>query len=128
MPNIVSNTIEHTAASDQATMRPVRMLDAWPAWSDRQFAATMRMVASSATSRRASGSAVSQDGSIALSTVFVIHTHATDYTSVHVTQTATGQDVRVFSPTSSRRQVALSNPNASQLYSIEGQAVAVWCP
>lgn len=32
----------------------------------------------------------SQDGSIALSTVFVIHTHATDYTSAYVTQTATG--------------------------------------
>jgi WD40 repeat protein len=88
---------------------------------------TAPLLASLGTSMDSSGSAVSQDGSIALSTVFVIHTHGTDYTSVHVTQTATGQDLRVFSPTSSRRQVALSNPNASQLYSIEGQAVAVWC-
>jgi WD40 repeat protein len=79
------------------------------------------------TTLDANGHALSLDGSIEITTEFVIHTHSTNYTDVHVRRVATGEELRVFSPTREPRPLALKEPSAAELYSNEGGAVAVWC-
>jgi hypothetical protein len=104
-----------------------READAAPLCTPAPQGGTAPTLASLGTVLAGDGPTLSSDGSIALTNVFVIHTHATDYTAVHVTETATGNDLRVFSPSPTSRAIAMSDPSAAELYTVEGTAVAVWC-
>jgi WD40 repeat protein len=79
------------------------------------------------TTQAADGSATSADGSIAVTDEFVGHTHATNYTSLHVRQSVDGTVLRVFGANFEPRAIALSSPAADRLYTPAGPAVAVWC-
>jgi WD40 repeat protein len=71
------------------------------------------------------GGPSSADGSVVTTQQFVIHTAATDWTALNV-RDASGNLLRLFSPSSSDRGVAVS-ADGSRLYTNEGTAVAVWC-
>ncbi len=73
------------------------------------------------------GTAVSSDGATIATDENVVHTHATDWSAVHVRDVATGTELRVFGATPVRRDIALREPAADQLYTRQGADVAVWC-
>ena len=58
---------------------------------------------------------------------FVVHTHATDYDALAVTETATGTLLRQFGATIGVEPLAISSPGGERLYTPEGPDVAVWC-
>lgn len=75
----------------------------------------------------ADGDATSSDGSTSLSSRFVRHTHAVDYYSAQIEDTAGGSVVRTFGAQVGRQPAAISNPSGDKVFTIEGDAVATWC-
>jgi hypothetical protein len=72
--------------------------------------------------------ATSDDGSIVITDPFVIHTHSTDWTALHVNAASDGSLLRVFGATGgSVRMVAISQPSGARLFTRQGPDVAVWC-
>ncbi len=72
--------------------------------------------------------ATSDDGTIVVTNPFVIHTHATDWTALHVSAASDGSLLRVFGATGgSARMIAISQPSGARLYTVQGADVAVWC-
>jgi WD40 repeat protein len=76
---------------------------------------------------RAGESVTSPDGSVTVTASFVVHTHATDYDALAVTETATGTLLRQFGATVDVEPIAISSPGGERLYTPEGPDVAVWC-
>jgi WD40 repeat protein len=75
----------------------------------------------------APGSVTSADGSVTITASFVVHTHATDYDALAVTETATGTLLRQFGATVGVEPIAISTPGGERLYTPEGPDIAVWC-
>jgi hypothetical protein len=72
--------------------------------------------------------ATSDDGTVTATRRFVLHAHATNYYSIEVTATASGEALRRFSPIPDEsRQIAIGRPDGRHLYTPEGGAVAGWC-
>jgi hypothetical protein len=72
--------------------------------------------------------ATSDDGSIVITDPFVIHTHAADWTSVHVNAASDGSLLRVFGASGGNvRTLAISQPSGARLFTRQGPDVAVWC-
>jgi hypothetical protein len=72
-------------------------------------------------------SATSDDGSIVVTDVAVLHTHSQDWTSFQVTAAADGALLRVFPALGSPGQIAISHPSGARLFTPQGPDVAVWC-
>jgi WD40 repeat protein len=73
-------------------------------------------------------SATSDDGSIVVADAFVIHTHATDWTALHVNAASDGSLLRTFGATGGNaRMLAISQPSGARLFTGQGPDVAVWC-
>lgn len=71
--------------------------------------------------------ATSADGAVTVTAAFVVHTHATDYDAVAVTDTASGTLLRQFGATIGVEPMAISSPTGERLYTPEGSDIAVWC-
>ena len=71
--------------------------------------------------------ATSSDGTLSVSSAFVIHTHATNYDALSVNATATGALLRQFGATVGTQPSAISNPSGDRLFTAQGADVAVWC-
>jgi len=70
----------------------------------------------------------SDDGSIVVTNPIVIHTHATNWTALHVNAAADGSLLRVFGATGGGgRMIAISQPSGARLFTTQGLNVAVWC-
>jgi WD40 repeat protein len=74
----------------------------------------------------AAPSGSSDDGTIIITNDMTFHTHASDWTALHV-RDAAGNLLRVFGATSLPRPIAISRPSGARLYTSEGPDVAVWC-
>jgi hypothetical protein len=72
-------------------------------------------------------SVTSADGSLTVSSAFVIHTHAANYDALAVTATATGALLRQFGAIIGTEPSAISTPSGDRLYTPAGNDVAVWC-
>jgi hypothetical protein len=72
-------------------------------------------------------SVTSADGTITVSSTFVVHTHATNYDALAVKDTATGALLRQFPATIGTEPIAISAPSGDRLYTPQGPDVAVWC-
>jgi WD40 repeat protein len=72
-------------------------------------------------------SVTSADGSLTVSSAFVVHTHATNYDALAVTDTATAVLLRQFGATIGTEPIAISAPSGDRLYTPQGADVAVWC-
>jgi hypothetical protein len=72
-------------------------------------------------------SVTSADGSVTLSASNVVHTHATDYFALAVTETASGTLLRQFGARIGGQPIALSSPGGDRLFTPEGPGIAVWC-
>jgi len=72
-------------------------------------------------------SATSGDGAVRVSSVYVIHTHSTNYDALSVNATATGALLRQFGATVGTQPSAISNPSGDRLFTSQGADVAVWC-
>ncbi|HEY6476579.1 MAG TPA: hypothetical protein VI456_08335 [Polyangia bacterium] len=72
-------------------------------------------------------SATSADGSVTVSSAFVVHTHATNYDALSVTDTASGALLRQFGAMNGTESIAISSPSGARLYTPQGPDVAVWC-
>jgi WD40 repeat protein len=80
-------------------------------------------------------SATSADGSVTVSSAFVVHTHATNYDALAVTDTATGTLLRQFGAMIGTQTIAISTPSGDRLYTSQGAPdvaqgvadLAVWC-
>jgi WD40 repeat protein len=68
----------------------------------------------------------SRDGSLVGAAIFVLHTHAVDFTAIFVVDVATGQTHRLFGASPGRRQLQIG-PGGDRLYTLESPVVAVWC-
>jgi hypothetical protein len=72
----------------------------------------------------------SRDGAVVGARLFVLHTHATDYSAIVLIDVATGQTLRVFGAVSSgapaSRQLQVG-AGAARIYTLESPVVAVWC-
>lgn len=66
-------------------------------------------------------------GSISISRQPVLHTHSADWTALFVRAHPGGELLRVFGATAAPRDIAVALPAGDQLFTIEGQSVAVWC-
>ena len=75
----------------------------------------------------APASVTSADGTVTVTASFVVHTHATDYDALAVTETASGTLLRQFGATIGVEPLAISSPGGERLYTPEGPDVAVWC-
>jgi len=72
--------------------------------------------------------ASSDDGSIVVTNPIAIHTHAADWTALHVNAASDGSLLRVFGATGGGvRTVAMSQPSGERLYTMQGLDIAVWC-
>jgi len=71
--------------------------------------------------------ATSSDGTLTVSSAFVIHDHATNYDALGVTASATGALLRQFGATMGTQPSGLSNPSGARLFTTQGADVAVWC-
>jgi len=69
----------------------------------------------------------SSDGTLTVSSAFVIHTHAASYDALNVKATATGALLRQFGATPGTQPSAISNPSGDRLYTTQGADVAAWC-
>jgi WD40 repeat protein len=69
----------------------------------------------------------SSDGSLSVSSVHIVHTHATNYDALSVNATATGALLRQFGATVGTQPSAISNPSGDRLFTSQGADVAVWC-
>ena len=74
-----------------------------------------------------SRSATSADGSLTVSSAFVVHTHATNYDALAVTDTASASLLRQFGAMNGTEAIAISIPAGAQLFTPQGPDVAVWC-
>ena len=72
-------------------------------------------------------SATSADGSLTVSSAFVVHTHATNYDALAVTDTASATLLRQFGAMDGTESIAISTPSGARLYTPQGPDVAVWC-
>jgi len=72
-------------------------------------------------------SATSSDGTLTVSSAFVIHDHATNYDALGVTASATGALLRQFGATRGTEPSAISNPSGDRLFTSQGADVAAWC-
>ncbi len=72
-------------------------------------------------------SATSADGSLTVSSAFVVHTHAVNYDALAVTDTASATLLRQFGATIGTQSIAIAAPVGTQLYTPAGNDVAVWC-
>ena len=72
-------------------------------------------------------SATSADGSLTISSTFIIHTHAASYDALGVHASATGLFLRQFSATPGTEPIAISAPAGDRLFTSQGPDVAVWC-
>jgi hypothetical protein len=73
------------------------------------------------------GTATSADGGLTVTAAFVVHTHATNYDALAVTDTATGARLRQFGATIGVEPLAISRPSGDRLYTPLGPDVAVLC-
>lgn len=71
----------------------------------------------------------SSDGSLAVTSSFVIHDHATDYEALGVTDTASMTLLRQFGAfiETVTPPIAISVPSGATLYTPQGPDVAAWC-
>jgi len=72
-------------------------------------------------------SATSADGSLTVSSAFVVHTHATNYDALAVTDSASATLLRQFGAMNGTESIAISTPSGARLYTPQGPDVAVWC-
>jgi WD40 repeat protein len=72
-------------------------------------------------------STTSADGSLTVSSIFDVHTHATNYDALRVTATASGALLRQFGATIGTEPLAISAPAGDRLFTPAGNDVAVWC-
>ena len=80
-----------------------------------------------ATTPNASGEIVSADGSTSAANVYVVHTHASNWTALHVRDAASGTERRIFGAVRDVRPISVA-PDGARLYTPEGpSALAVWC-
>ena len=71
--------------------------------------------------------ATSADGTLTVSSAFVVHTHAINYDALAVTDTATATLRRQFGAMNGTESIAISTPSGERLYTPQGSDVAVWC-
>jgi hypothetical protein len=72
--------------------------------------------------------ATSDDGTIVVTNPLGFHTHATDWTALHVNAASDGSLLRLFGATGAApRMVAISQPSGARLFTTQGPDVAVWC-
>jgi WD40 repeat protein len=72
--------------------------------------------------------ATSDDGSIIVTNVAVLHTHSTDWTSLQVSAASDGTLLRVFGATPTTTSIAIAHPSGARLFTPQGAAdIAVWC-
>ena len=71
--------------------------------------------------------ATSSDGTLTVSSAFVIHDHAANYDALGVKASATGALLRQFGAAVGTLQSAISNPSGDRLFTSQGADVAVWC-
>jgi WD40 repeat protein len=74
-----------------------------------------------------SQSVTSTDGSLTVTSTFVIHAHAANYDALSVTDTASATLLRQFGATIGTEPIAVSVPSGARLYTPQGPDVAVWC-
>jgi len=84
-------------------------------------------MASLGTTLDVNGTATSADGSIVVTQEMGLHTHATDWTALHVRAAPGGALLRLFGATPLGRPVAIAAPSGARLYTPEGPNLAVWC-
>jgi hypothetical protein len=72
-------------------------------------------------------SATSQDRSVTVSSVFIIHGHAASYDALSVHDTASGALLRQFGVTIGTPPSAVSIPSGATIYTPQGAGVAAWC-
>ncbi len=72
-------------------------------------------------------SVASQDGSVTVSSAFVIHGHAASYDALSVRDTASGALLRQFGAAVGTTPSALSNPSGATIYTRQGPDLAAWC-
>jgi WD40 repeat protein len=72
-------------------------------------------------------SATSSDGSLTISSTFLVHTHAASYDALAVRGSATGRLLRQFGATPGTESIAISTPAGDRLFTPQGSDVAVWC-
>ena len=62
--------------------------------------------------------------------LFVLHTHATDFSAIYFIDVPTGQTLRLFGAASTGapagRQLQIG-PGGDRIYTLESPVVAVWC-
>jgi WD40 repeat protein len=71
--------------------------------------------------------ATSSNGLLSVSSVHVVHTHATNYDALNVNATVTGALLRQFGATIGTQPSAISDPSGDRLFTSQGADVAVWC-
>ncbi len=71
--------------------------------------------------------ATSSDGTLTVSSAFVIHNHSANYDALGVKASATGALLRQFGATVGTQPSAISNPSGDRLFTSQGADVAVWC-
>ena len=71
--------------------------------------------------------ATSSNGLLTVSSVHIVHTHATNYDALNVKETVTGALLRQFGATIGTQPSAISNPSGDRLFTSQGADVAVWC-
>ena len=71
--------------------------------------------------------ATSSDGTLTVSSAFVIHDHAANYDALGVKSSATGALLRQFGATIGTQPSAISDPSGDRLFTSQGADVAIWC-
>ncbi|HEX3902672.1 MAG TPA: hypothetical protein VH853_07460 [Polyangia bacterium] len=71
--------------------------------------------------------AMSSDGSLTVSSAFVVHTHATNYDALSVVDSMTATLLRQFGAMNGTEPIAVSVPTGDRLFTPQGNDVAVWC-
>ena len=74
-----------------------------------------------------SQTATSSDGTLTVSSAFVIHDHSANYDALGVKASATGALLRQFGATLGTQPSAISNPSGDRLFTSQGADVAGWC-
>lgn len=72
-------------------------------------------------------SATSSDGTLTVTSAFVIHDHAANYDALAARDTASATLLRQFGATIGTQPSAISVPSGAKLYTTQGPDVAVWC-
>jgi WD40 repeat protein len=71
--------------------------------------------------------ATSADGSLTISSTFIIHTHAASYDALGVHDSASGRLLRQFGAIPGTEPIAISTAAGDRLFTPQGSDVAVWC-